>query len=59
MRDQPLTLWAVPATLEILRNHIFNWSFGPISRKFRVRRNPSFDTVKSGRRYDRAEKSES
>src|SRR6267378_2738882 len=25
MRDQPLTLWAVPGTLEILRNHIFNW----------------------------------
>src|SRR5712675_2341646 len=22
MRDQPLTLWAVPATLEILRNHM-------------------------------------
>ena len=29
MRDQPLTLWAVPATLEILRNHIFNWSIWP------------------------------
>src|SRR5258708_19852796 len=29
MRDQPLTIWAVPATLEILRNHIFNWSIWP------------------------------
>src|SRR5258708_11323247 len=29
MRDQPLTLWAVPATLEIVRNHIFNWSIWP------------------------------
>jgi ribonuclease BN (tRNA processing enzyme) len=29
MRDQPLTLWAVPATLETLRNHIFNWSIWP------------------------------
>jgi len=24
-----LTVWAVPATLEILRNHIFNWSIWP------------------------------
>src|SRR5258708_33616460 len=29
MRDQPLTLGAVPGTLEILRNHIFNWSIWP------------------------------
>ena len=29
MRDQPLTLWAVPATLDILRSHIFNWSIWP------------------------------
>ena len=29
MRDQPLTVWAVPATLEILRSHIFNWSIWP------------------------------
>src|SRR5882762_10332396 len=29
MRDQPLTLWAVPGTLEILRNHIFNWRIWP------------------------------
>src|SRR5207244_7021670 len=29
MRNQALTLWAVRAPLEILRNHIFNWSIWP------------------------------
>jgi ribonuclease BN (tRNA processing enzyme) len=29
MRNKPLTVWAVPATLEIIRNHIFNWSIWP------------------------------
>ena len=26
MRDKPLTVYAIPATIEILKNHIFNWS---------------------------------
>jgi ribonuclease BN (tRNA processing enzyme) len=29
MRAKPLTVHAIPATLEILRNHIFNWSIWP------------------------------
>lgn len=29
MRSRPLTVYAIPATLEILRNHIFNWSIWP------------------------------
>jgi ribonuclease BN (tRNA processing enzyme) len=29
MRAMPLTVYAIPATLEILRNHIFNWSIWP------------------------------
>jgi len=29
MRNKPLTVWAAPATLEIIRNHIFNWSIWP------------------------------
>src|SRR6266704_2982841 len=29
MRNQPLTLWADPGTLEILPSHIFNWSIWP------------------------------
>ena len=29
MRDRPVTVHALPATLEILRNHIFNWSVWP------------------------------
>src|SRR5262249_4688220 len=29
MRNKPLTVWALPATLEIIRNHLFNWSIWP------------------------------
>lgn len=29
MRSRPLTVHGIPATLEILRNHIFNWSIWP------------------------------
>ena len=29
MRERPLTVYALPATIEILRNHIFNWSIWP------------------------------
>jgi cAMP phosphodiesterase len=29
MRDTPLTIYATDATLEILRNHIFNWAIWP------------------------------
>jgi len=29
MRDKPLTVYAIPATIEILKNHIFNWSIWP------------------------------
>jgi ribonuclease BN (tRNA processing enzyme) len=29
MRNNPITVYAIPATLEIMRNHIFNWSVWP------------------------------
>jgi ribonuclease BN (tRNA processing enzyme) len=29
MREKPLTVWALPATIGILQNHIFNWSIWP------------------------------
>ena len=29
MRDIPITVHAIPATIEIMRNHIFNWSIWP------------------------------
>jgi ribonuclease BN (tRNA processing enzyme) len=29
MRARPLTVYAIPATIEILRNHMFNWSIWP------------------------------
>ena len=29
MRDKPVTVYAIPATLEILKNHLFNWSIWP------------------------------
>jgi ribonuclease BN (tRNA processing enzyme) len=29
MRDKPLTVWGLQATLEIIRNHVFNWSVWP------------------------------
>ncbi|MCC6608226.1 MAG: 3',5'-cyclic-nucleotide phosphodiesterase [Burkholderiales bacterium] len=29
MRHKPLTVYAIPATIEILKNHIFNWSIWP------------------------------
>lgn len=29
MREKPVTVHALPATIEILRNHIFNWSIWP------------------------------
>lgn len=29
MRDKPLTVYAIEPTLEIIRNHLFNWSIWP------------------------------
>jgi ribonuclease BN (tRNA processing enzyme) len=29
MRNKPLTIWAIPATIETLQSHIFNWSIWP------------------------------
>ncbi|MGC2519636.1 MAG: 3',5'-cyclic-nucleotide phosphodiesterase [Burkholderiales bacterium] len=29
MRNKPLTVWAIPATIEALQSHIFNWSVWP------------------------------
>ena len=29
MRSQPLTVYALPQTLDVLRNHVFNWALWP------------------------------
>ena len=29
MRNKPVTIYALPATIEILKNHVFNWSIWP------------------------------
>jgi len=29
MREKPLTIWALQATIGIIQNHIFNWSIWP------------------------------
>ena len=38
MRNRPLTVHATRETLAILREHLFNWSCGRISARFRTQR---------------------
>lgn len=40
MRNKALTVYAVPATLEIIRNHIFNWSVWPDFSQIPTPENP-------------------
>src|ERR1035437_682449 len=37
MRDKPVTIYATDATLEILRNHIFNWAIWPDFSEISIR----------------------
>ena len=37
MRDKPVTVYATDATLEILRNHIFNWAIWPDFSEISIR----------------------
>jgi ribonuclease BN (tRNA processing enzyme) len=50
MRDKPLTVHAQAASIEILRNHIFNWSVWPDFTEIPSPENPflRFETVKLG-----------
>ncbi len=40
MRNKALTVYALPATLEIIRNHIFNWSVWPDFSQIPTPENP-------------------
>ena len=38
MRDKPVTVYATDATIEILRNHIFNWAIWPDFSEISIRK---------------------
>ena len=40
MRDKPVTIHATEATLDILRNHIFNWAIWPDFSEISIRKTP-------------------
>ena len=40
MRDKPVTVYATDATLEILRNHVFNWAIWPDFSEISIREKP-------------------
>ena len=40
MRDKPVTVFATDATLEILRNHVFNWAIWPDFSEISIRERP-------------------
>ncbi|MBI5921566.1 MAG: 3',5'-cyclic-nucleotide phosphodiesterase [Betaproteobacteria bacterium] len=50
MRDKPLTVYAQPASIEILRNHVFNWSVWPDFTEIPSPENPflRFEAIKLG-----------
>lgn len=50
MRETPLTVYALPATIEILRNHIFNWSIWPDFTEIPSADSPSlrFESIEVG-----------
>ncbi len=41
MREKPLTIWALQATIGILQNHIFNWSIWPDFTQIPLPQQPS------------------
>ena len=50
MRDTPLVVHALPATIEILRNHIFNWKVWPDFSEIPSKENPTlvFEPIEVG-----------
>lgn len=50
MRDKPVTVYATDATLEILRNHIFNWAIWPDFSEISIREKPvmQYQTIRVG-----------
>lgn len=50
MREKPVTVHALPATIQILRNHIFNWSIWPDFTEIPSASNPSlrFEPIEVG-----------
>ncbi len=53
MRTRPLVLHALPATIEILRNHIFNWSVWPDFTQIPSAEQPflRFEPIRLGETY--------
>ncbi len=54
MRTRPLVLHALPATIEILRNHIFNWSVWPDFTQIPSAEQPflRFEPIRLGETYE-------
>jgi len=52
MRDKPVTIHATDATLEILRNHIFNWAIWPDFSEISIRKTPvmQYKTIRVGQK---------
>src|SRR5688572_15917910 len=50
MRNKPLTMYATPATEEIIRTHIFNWAIWPDFSEIPNSENPflRFQTIRLG-----------
>ena len=40
LRDRPVTVYATPATLEILQDHVFNWAIWPDFSEIAIRQQP-------------------
>jgi ribonuclease BN (tRNA processing enzyme) len=51
MRDKPLTVYAIDSTLEIIRNHIFNWAIWPDFSEIPSREKPvmQYQTIRIGK----------
>lgn len=56
MRDKPLTIHATEATVEILRQHLFNWKLWPDFTQIPNERQPymRYETIELGRTVDLA-----
>ena len=52
MRDRPVTVYATDATLEILRNHIFNWAIWPDFSEISIRETPvmQYQSIRIGQK---------
>ena len=50
MHDRPITLYATDATLEIIRNHIFNWAIWPDFSEIAIRQEAvmQYQTIRIG-----------